>query len=695
MKKWLIAGAIAALVVCVGVYGFWSLGSVSLPRASSEIRLHVDEPLVEVRSGENGTWQSVTGDVTVSVHDEVRTGEHGRATIVFFGGSVSRLHEGTTVVVEDATHTMDRVETSVVQLRLTSGRVWSRVLSLFDLGSSFSVQTDRVVATVRGTAFDLGMSPTGTTVWVSDSSVYMKDLPTGVATPAKKEESFFMGEGHMATRRQDGTWTPVESMKTEDRSTPWFQKNMEEDHAFESDVRSALSAEFASLGTPRIGSLFERIVNASERLHIRFAGKNAPALYSAYVGRRLFAIKTLIDGGKSGLAFQAFTPLEADIVTMLQSPDAERLRPELRRTIRRCTVLLGDVSPTSPHYRLLQRLEDLNELISGDDQALRLYSRLMGIDTRFGTAARLIDSKAFEEARMNLDTAHQGILNVTKDLDLSHAGMPAMEADALTAKRDGLMAREDALRAHLTEMMETPSSSDLESTTSTPATTATSTTSGTTQKPPTTTTPPTGAASSTPVSTGASQFSKILLAAQPNPVSVGSSSQLRVTGVRMDGSTVDVTSNATFTLIGNLGTLNGSTYTATQAGSVTINASVLDGGAPKTASVTMQVQAPVTLSRIDITSSNGTTLRAGMSTALTVTATYSSGLMSAVTTKATWQTSDASIGALSGSTLTTSPNASGSVTVTATYTEGGVTKTASLPITVTSAGAATFTAPLQ
>jgi hypothetical protein len=33
--------------------------------------------------------------------------------------------------------------------------------------------------------------------------------------------------------------------------------------------------------------------------------------------------------------------------------------------------------------------------------------------------------------------------------------------------------------------------------------------------------------------------------------------------------------------------------------------------------------------------------------------------------------------------------------VTATYTEGGVTKTASLPITVTSAGAATFTAPLQ
>jgi hypothetical protein len=688
MKKWLIGGLLGVLVLLLLGYGFWSLGSMPETRSAAAMVLRVEAPTVEVRFGDAQEWKQVDGEVAVSVNDEIRTGPQGRATIVFFGGGAARLQEGTTVTVEEAEHGMDRVETSVVRLRMTSGRVWSRIMTLFDLGSSFSVRTDNVVATVRGTAFDLGMSTSGTTVWVSDSAVQMADAPgTG---PRGSDESFFMGEGNMATRRRDGKWSAVESMKTEDRSTPWFTKNLAEDQAFEADTRSDLSAEFSALGNPRVGSFLERLVKASERLHIRFAGEKAPAVYGDYVGRRLFAIKNLIDQGKSGLAFQAFTPMEADIVAMLKTEDAERFRPTVRRTIRRLIVLLGDVSPSSPQYRFLQRLEDLNELVSGDDQALRLYSRLMGIDARLGTAARLIDGKALEEARMSLDAAHQGILNVTKDLDLAKAGMRTAEAEALIAKRDAMVAREEALRARLAAAL-APPVIDTGAATSTSMTPTSTTPGTTTPKPPATTT--STAPVTTPPTSGTSVYTHILLSAQPNPVTVGSASQLRVTGVKSDGTTADVTSKATFKLIGNLGTLNGPTYTATQAGSVTVEANLVDGSSTKKATVTIQVNAPVALSRIDIASANGTSLRTGMTSALTVTATYSSGLTANVTTKATWQTSDASVGSMNGSTFATTQNG-GTATVTATYTENGVTKTNAMTFTVTG-GAATYTPPLQ
>lgn len=677
MKKWLLAALVALAVIVGGGVWFWSMGSIPTQEKTLGIVLRVESPTVEIRSGEAGEWRAVTGDVSVSPRDEIRTGQDGRASLRFFDASVTRLQGGTTVIVEEAIHANDRMETAVVRLRMTTGRVWSRVMTLFDLGSSFAVHTDNVVATVRGTAFDLGRSASGTTVWVSDSAVQMADEPSSKPSPGGKG-SFFMGEGHMATRQMNGTWSAIEPMKSEDMSSAWFTKNMADDRTFEAEVRTAIAADFKQKGNPRVGSVLERVVKASERLHLKFAGDNAAAMYESYLGRRLFAIQTLIDEGKSGLAFQALTPIEADIVAMLKTPDAETYRPAARRVIRRVTVLLGDVSPSSPHYRFLQRLEDLTELVSGDDQAMRLYSRLMGIDARLSTTARLIDSQALEEAGMSLDAAHQGMLNVANDLDATASDMRSAEAEALRSKRDAMSAREDALRDRLDAALAPPPPiTSPTSTTMTPTSTpAVPSSTGTPSNTSTTPTPPVG--------TIDGPFDRITVSAQPSPVTVGSIAQLRVTGIKANGSTVDLTTKASFRLIGGLGSLNGPTYTATQSGSVTIEASVVDGTSTKTATTVVQVNQAVTLSRIDITTPKGTAVQSGTQSALVVTATYTSGLTANVTYKVTWQTSDASIGSALGSMFTASPNGNGTVTITATYTEGGVTKTNTIVFAVSS-----------
>lgn len=671
MKKWLIGGAIVLLTLVLGGIWFWSLGSLELSGRASRIVLSVDTPSVETRSGDTDAWHEVTGEVELKPSDHVRTGENGNARITFFGASVTRLQRNTTVIVEDATHTIDRSETANIRLRMVGGRVWSRVMSLFDLGSSFSVRTDSVVATVRGTAFDMGIAASGTTLWVSDSAVE-------VTTPQGGAKPFFVGEGSMATRSPKGAWTAVEPIRAEDRATEWFRKNIAADEAFEQDTRARLATELRGSGNPRVGSALERFVAASERFHLKFAGDKAPTLYGAYLGRRLMAIKEVIDQGKSGLAFQSLTPIEVEVADLMKSDKAEAYRPAIRRSLRIAMVVLGNAAPSTPHYRLLQRLEDLDDLVAGNDPATQLYARMVAIDARLATASRLIISQALEEAGMSLDAADQGIKNVTSDLEAIGPGLPTSDTDALDAKRESLVARAAGLHALLDTALAPPVPIIETPTSTTDGTgTPTSTTPGTTIPVPPVTTP-----TSTPTSNNIGPFDRITITAQPNPVEAGSNTALRVTGYKLDGSTVDATSHATFSLVGGLGSLNGPTYHATQAGSVTVNASVTDSGVTKTASTVIQVNEAVKLVRIDVIPQGPTSVRPGMKVGLMVMATYSSGLTANVTSKATWQSSNPSVGTAAGTQFTAAPNGNGTVTITGGYTEGGVTKTGTVDFQV-------------
>lgn len=683
MKKWLIGAGIALLALAVGGIWFWSLGSLELGDHPSRIMLTVDSPTVETRSGESGAWQAVTGDVELKPSDQVRTGENGAARITFFGASVTRLQRNTTVVVEEASHAIDRSETATVRLHMIGGRVWSRVMSLFDLGSSFSVRTDSVVATVRGTAFDMSLAASGTTLWVSDSAVEVSGQQAQGSLLTDKP--FFIGEGTMATRSPRGAWTAIEPIRAEDRATEWFRTNVNADSVFEQDARTRLAKELRGSGNPRVGSAFERFVMASERFHLKFAGDKAPALYGAYLGRRLMAIKEVIDEGKSGLAFQSLTPIEVEIADLMKSEKAEAYRPAIRRSIRIAMVVLGDAAPASPHYRLLQRLEDLEDLVAGNDPSTQLYGRMVAIDARLATASRLILSQALEEAGMSLDAADQGIKNVTSDLGTLGSGLPTADSDALDAKRESLVARAAALHALLdtalappAPIVETPTST----TDGTQAPTSTQPTTPGTQVPvpPVPTTPTSTPTTPTPQALG--PFDHITVTAQPNPVASGSDAALRVIGTKMDGSTVDVTSHATFSLVGNLGSLNGPIYHATQAGSVTVNASVTDSGVTKTASMVIQVNDAVKLVRLDVVPQGSTSVRGGMKVGLIATATYSSGLTANVTTKVTWQSSNPSVGTAAGAQFTASANGNGPVTITGSYTEGGVTKTGTVDFVV-------------
>jgi hypothetical protein len=133
-----------------------------LPKPSAV--LVVDEGTVEFSKGEG--WLSANSGMELKEGWEVRTGEGGKAHIIFFEGSVMRLDSSTHVKLTDLSPAKDNTSVGVYQ---QSGRTWNRVVRLSGL-EGYEVTTPTAVASVRGTAFGLAVDDAeGDTNYVLDS----------------------------------------------------------------------------------------------------------------------------------------------------------------------------------------------------------------------------------------------------------------------------------------------------------------------------------------------------------------------------------------------------------------------------------------------------------------------------------------------------------------------------------------------
>ncbi|MFH1077702.1 MAG: DUF5667 domain-containing protein [Patescibacteria group bacterium] len=683
MKKSVLA-ILVALLACIlfGVW-FWTLGSIPDVETGS-VTLRVDAPGVEIRKSGSERWDAADSGTSLSASDSIRTDATGRATILFFGRGEARLYEDTEMKIED----LSAGATTPIRMRLelATGRVWSRVIRLFNLDSSYSVRTDSVVSTVRGTAFDVIIDERGSSiVQVADAAVDVEANWNG------DPESWIVTEGSKVLVNPDSAG-PVESLSADDTSSEWYKRNVDTDDAFLGRTSEGIAASYERRGRVRPDQALYSLKMQSERLHLALAGKGAPQLLSSYLGRRLYGIKTLVDEGKSGLAFQAFNRLEQDVQDALPTPAASGTIPHLRIEVENMLLLTQGVMPSSPLYRFKLKLEDLSQSLAESDEAQALFSRLLSADSRMDEAEGLIGAMQLEEASLSLEAAHQGIENGKRDADRIVPTTTPERGKAIRSKLRALEAREALLRARLATA-ERPTTEELGATTSTEAG-ATSTQPLTTDETPSETGSPAGTVPADTTPPPATEkpvveapWDRIVLTAQPNPVDVGSIAQLRLTGTRSDGSTGDLTPRATFRLFGNIGSLNGPTFTSTAPGSVTIEATVMDNGTAKTARTVLQVNQAVTLSRLGVSASGPTTVLQGGTVPLIATATYSSGLTAPVTSKTVWTSSDASIGTISGTSFVASANGLGPVTVTGTYTEGSITKYGTVTFMVTAPSA--------
>jgi len=386
-----------------GVWWFWSIGNVTHASEDAEITLHIEHDPVDVRQS-GGAWEQAREGMTLQQEDEVRTGKGGRAVVSFYGTAETTLREQTTIELHDATEN-GGIQTDIT---LLSGRIWSRVSQLLDLGSTFSVHANDVVATVRGTAFDLLNENGETELWVSESRVEL--------TSTGQANGTIVPEGNKMHRVKGGKWSSVTQMNEDEQSVDWFVRNKKADDVFHDRMMERAKIRLKD-GSASVPSMLSRLVEASESMHLKMAKKKKPELFAGIMGRRLFQIKKLIDDGKTGLALQDFSRLEKEVRNQIQGEGGEAYRTGVVKVLSDVQIMLGDAKLTDSLFRLKQRVEDFQSELAGTDD-MKQFMHQREIESRLKEAVLLMREGALEEASLSLLAAEQGIVNAGRSLRL-------------------------------------------------------------------------------------------------------------------------------------------------------------------------------------------------------------------------------------------------------------------------------------
>lgn len=217
MKKTPIVVGIVVVLLVLGGWWFWSLGKVSAVEDAPTFSLTMQSPSVEVKAANASNWVALT-DQGMSVHagDEIKTGPNGKAEIHWGERGVTRLENNTDLIVESMPDEEHYMTNASIQLRLSSGRVWTRVLKLLDMNSQVTVKTDDVVATVRGTAFGVVAGADGSDVLVSESSVAVTPTGKDKRVISQNEAGTFQKKGIMGRRTITDTDIWVNDQKKAD-----------------------------------------------------------------------------------------------------------------------------------------------------------------------------------------------------------------------------------------------------------------------------------------------------------------------------------------------------------------------------------------------------------------------------------------------------------------------------------------------
>jgi hypothetical protein len=657
----LSGGILAILLLIIGGTWFWSVGSVAAEKLPT-IRVQVVKGTVEYEPVCDDTlefasmcvsnrWSVVKDVQEVHAGDMVKTGTDSEAQILWGDQGVTRLDQNTELVIEEAPIDGSGAASSIIRLQVNAGRVWNRMLKLLDVESAMEIRTSDVVATVRGTSYGIIKQPTCTEAAVTESAV-------GILSSGTSDE-VLLTDDQWGSFGANDCKKPVRKLTPEDA---WPAEQKAKDTQFDRDYMGALRDRFDARanGAPNWAR------SASESLHLATASKEArESLAAAYAKRHLALAVANPDSAKSELAnIRGLLPAlgakagllrgELHIATTLL---ARSRYPGLREDLGslRLPSALGESATltelrllrdaivgstdTDTRYRELVRIDEgVDDLLAGvvltqsrTEIVADLMTRLDAVNAALGDDGDARVKAKSEAVRARLSIA-LGIPDMTTPIEPDPADKPDIRID------------EPSLRAPVI-------------------------------KAPTT-------------QTDRVYLNLSLLPSNSSPVG-GQIVTYKLFGVKADGQSVDITSQAALSLARpSDGYLQGTVLTPVYIGNIVVNATYRDAIGSRTVSATITHSAPkvvpVTgLQSIEIRFTGPTTVTCSTSLPYKVYAIYGGGASKDVTISSRMTVSDSKLlfpGDSKILTFCSGQQATGSVT--ASYTEQGVTKTASANITV-------------
>lgn len=146
MKSFFIG--LFVLIIGAGAYVYFHNSKSPAAPSAATYTLTATAPDVSVKNNGEADFHIVTGSVAVIAGAEIKTGPTGQATLIYPNSTVTTIDYSSDVKVavldQDGNHS---------RLELIVGGMWSKVKNILGSGDYYEVETDNVVASVRGTIF--------------------------------------------------------------------------------------------------------------------------------------------------------------------------------------------------------------------------------------------------------------------------------------------------------------------------------------------------------------------------------------------------------------------------------------------------------------------------------------------------------------------------------------------------------------
>lgn len=210
------------------------------------------DPQVSVRAGEGAAPETVAEERDLAQGDQVQTDAAGFGEITFFDGSWQRIEANTSVAM---TELVDIEDGHIVRTGLDQGKAWNRVGALTSDEDAYAVDTPVAVASVRGTQFSIGCTPTPVvcTFQVVEGTVELA---------VSGGQTVLLTAGTQLVVDQDQPLgTPENVGVAALEADPWIAKNLEQDRT---NPPSAPGAGTGSGTTPPVEATGEFASAASD-----------------------------------------------------------------------------------------------------------------------------------------------------------------------------------------------------------------------------------------------------------------------------------------------------------------------------------------------------------------------------------------------------------------------------------------------
>lgn len=233
-RFWLLLAASILVLAGQGCFGS-SAPSSSVPSGggqpadSSGLVAEISSVKGTVILTRNGEEIGAGVHTRVQTGDRVETKEGSEVAIEFYKGSRMALDQNSSIEITETSIDPSNWKKQVVYLQLLRGRVWSRALKLLELDSSYQVEYEQTIASVRGTAFLMTGNEHRLTIDQFDGTIELSGAVQG-----RLEQGFTVNYN----TRNPPTNAPAATMPTPDdtRNDAFVREQLKADQTFAAEA---------------------------------------------------------------------------------------------------------------------------------------------------------------------------------------------------------------------------------------------------------------------------------------------------------------------------------------------------------------------------------------------------------------------------------------------------------------------------